>query len=127
MITGLDTSVVLRLLVGKPEDQAEKARRFLEQAHAAGDELVIGDLVVAEAYHALHYHYGIEKDAARDLLHRMVTSGLIRLDPITSTAALEKADGAGLVDRLVLHRYRSINASTVTFDRKLGAAGANRL
>jgi predicted nucleic-acid-binding protein len=127
MIVGLDSSVVLRLLTGQPADQALKARHFLERAHAASDEVMVSDLVVAEAYHALHYHYGVEKESARDLLHRMVTSALIRLEPQASTVALEQVAGAGVVDRLILHRYRAFNASTVTFDQQLGAAGGTRL
>ncbi len=126
MIVGLDTSVVLRLLVGQPADQAARARKQLERAHAAGDDVIVSDLVLAEAYYALHYHYRLSKVDARDLLKRMMTSGVVRMDPEGSLIALDRSDGAGFVDRLILHRYRAINATTATFDRKLGAAGASK-
>ena len=127
MKLGLDTSVVLRLLIGQPADQTAIARRRLEQAHAEGDHVFVIDTVIAEAYHALVHHYRIEKSQARALLHRMVTSGAILPEPAELVTALEPAPGAGVVDRLILHRHRSLQASTITFDRALGAAGAVRL
>jgi len=124
---GLDTSVVLRLLTGQPTDMAETARRRLEQAHADGDAVVISDLVLAECYYALVHHYQFDKEDARDKLHNMANSGTVVIEPIEARGALDKAAGAGLVDRLILHRYRAIQASTLTFDKALGAAGATRL
>lgn len=127
MIQGLDTSVVLRLLTGEPEDLAVVAKQRLEQAHAENDTVMVSDLVLAEAYYALVYHYKKDKDEARQLLQRMATSGTVHVDPAQSRAALEPAAGAGLVDRLILNRYRSMQASTLTFDRALGAAGGVNL
>lgn len=127
MKLGLDTSVVLRLLIGQPADHAAIARHRLEQAHADGDQVIVIDTVIAEAYHALVHHYRLEKTQARALLHRMVTSGTILPEPAELVTALEPSLGAGVVDRLILHRHRSIQASTITFDRALGAAGAVRL
>jgi predicted nucleic-acid-binding protein len=121
---GLDTSVVIRLLIGEPADQAALARQRLEQAHVDGDTVVIADLVLAESYYALVYHYKLDKGEAREHLKRMAVSGAVQLDPPEALAALEAASGAGLVDRLILHRYRAGQASTLTFDRALGAAGA---
>lgn len=127
MKLGLDTSVVLRLLIGLPADHAVIARQRLEQAHADGDQVIVIDTVIAEAYHALVHHYRIEKSQARALLHRMVTSGTVLPEPAELVTALEPSLGAGVVDRLILHRHRSIQASTITFDRALAAAGAVRL
>jgi predicted nucleic-acid-binding protein len=124
MNLGLDTSVVLRLLIGQPADLALVARQRLEQAHAENDKVVVTDLVIAEAYYALVHHYKRDKDEARQLLQRMTTSGIVHSDPPQAVAALDAAPGAGLVDRLILHRHRSFAATTLTFDRALGAAGA---
>ena len=123
MNQGLDTSVVLRLLTGEPDDLAVVAKQRLERAHAENDTIMVSDLVLAEAYYALVYHYKKDKDEARQLLQRMATSGTVHVDPAQAQAALEPAAGAGLVDRLILNRYRSMQASTLTFDRALGAAG----
>jgi predicted nucleic-acid-binding protein len=124
MILGLDTSVVLRLLTGEPANLALIAKKRLEQAHAENDSILITDLVLAEAFYALVHHYRFGKDLARDLLQRMATSGVVLINPPEAMEALEVAAGAGLVDRLILHRHRGLQAATLTFDRALGAAGA---
>lgn len=125
---GLDTSVVVRLLVGLPEAQARTARRRLERAVEDGERVVVSDLVLAEAYYALQHHYGVPKSEARSILHRFASSGTVEVDPIQAVAALELKPGAGLVDRLVHARYQSLGVATTTFERKQGALeGAIRL
>ena len=108
---GLDTSVVVRLLVGIPESQARAARRRLERAVEASEPVVASDLVVAETYYALQHHYAVPKAEARAILRRFVESGVVRLEPPVSSAALAVASGAGLVDRLIHLRYRSLGRS----------------
>jgi predicted nucleic acid-binding protein len=128
MAIGLDTSVVLRLLVGLPEAQARLARRRLERALQDGEVVLVTDLVVAEAYFALQYHYGVPKEAARELLHRLVESGVVAIVPPEGALALRPARGAGLVDRLIHERHKHHGAVTVTFERKQAALeGAQRL
>jgi predicted nucleic acid-binding protein len=125
---GLDTSVVVRLLVGLPESQARVARRRLEDAVEAGEPVVVSDLVIAETYHALQHHYAVPKTQARAILRRFVGSGIVVLEPRGAFGALEVAGGAGLVDRLIHLRYRSLGAITLTFERRQGSLeGAVRL
>lgn len=128
MSVGLDTTVVLRLLTGEPAAQARVARERIERAHVAGEAVVVTDLVIAEAYFALQYHYGLPKARARAALAAMARSGALTLDPPDAVSALAPSAGAGVVDRLIHARHGAIGASTHTFDRKLGAlAGAVRL
>jgi len=65
---GLDTSVVLRLLIGEPRAQADVARRRIERALIAGEKVVVTDLVVAEAFHALRHHYDVPQTGVVDRL-----------------------------------------------------------
>jgi predicted nucleic acid-binding protein len=125
---GVDTSVVIRLLVGEPPAQARSARLRLEKAVEAGEPVLVADIVLAEAYFALHHHYGVPKEEARGLLRDFTTSGVVTLAPFEATVALEPGKGAGLVDRLIVARYRSMGALTLTFERKQAALeGAARL
>jgi predicted nucleic acid-binding protein len=117
---GLDASVVVRLLVGAPEGQAQAARRRLEKAFQAGEEVLVCDLVVAEAYHALHYHYGVPKEEARELLVRFLRSGAVSPDPASVLELLGEAGSSGLVDRMIHQRYHDRGASTFTFDERQG-------
>ncbi len=120
MTLGLDTTVVLRLIVGEPRAQTDLARTRLEDAFARGEPIHVSDLVVAEAYYALRYHYGLDKEVAREKLHAMLSSGVVSLEPQTSFTALEPARSPGLVDRLIAARYRAQGGVTLTFDRALG-------
>jgi len=124
---GLDTSVVIRLLTEDIPHLVAIAKTRILEAHAQGERLVVSDLVVHESYFALQ-QYGIAKDQARELLERMLTSGSIHLEPATSLPALAAATGAGLVDRLIVERYRALGASVWTFDQKQGSLiGVTRL
>ena len=78
---GLDTSVVLRLLVGVPEAQARAAQRRLERAIEGGESVFVCDLVIAEAYYALQFHYAVPKAEARSMLIRFVRSGVVTVGP----------------------------------------------
>ncbi len=72
MTHGLDTSVVMRLLTGDPPDQAEVAATFVAESKAAGDRLLVTDLVVAEVYFALHSKYKVPKAEALQRLREFV-------------------------------------------------------
>jgi predicted nucleic acid-binding protein len=125
---GLDTSVVLRLLTGQPAADARLALARLERAHAAAEAVLVTDLVLAEAYFALHYHYGLSKEEARSHLLRMAGSGTISIVPPEAVNALVPAHGAGLADRLIHARHRAEGAITLTFGRKMSSLeGAVRL
>jgi predicted nucleic acid-binding protein len=125
---GLDTSVVLRLLTGEPAAEAHLARGRIERAHAAAEPVIVTDLVLAEAYFALHHHYGLAKEEARAHLRRMAGSGIVTVVPPEAVPALDPSAGAGLADRLIHARHRAEGAITVTFDKKMSALeGAVRL
>ena len=90
--------------------------------------MLVCDLVVAEAYYALQFHYDVPKAEARKILMRFVRSGVVTLEPREAEDVLGATAGAGLVDRLIHARHRALGAVTLTFERKLGALeGAVRL
>jgi len=121
MTVGLDTSVVVRLAVGQPERLAERAKQRLARAFRNGEEVVVTDTVLAEAYYALCYHYDVPKEVARSQLHAMISGGLIRAEPPEAGAELEKGGRAGVVDRMIAARYRRESVLTLTFDKKLAS------
>jgi predicted nucleic acid-binding protein len=128
MLLGLDTSVVVRLLVGLPEKQAVRAKQRLEKALGRGERVLVTDLAIAEAYQALQHHYGVPKPEASELLQRFVSSGVVRLEPESSLPVLAELGGAGLVDRLIHARHRNRGAVTLTFERRQAQLeGAERL
>ena len=123
MNVGLDTSVVLRLLLGQPAEQAQRALAFLEEAAKRGDRAVVSDLVVAEAYFALQHHYGVPKKEALVALRRMFADGEIEAQGVA--AEVLAADGLasakpGLVDRLIQGGYVAAGGSMATFEKAAG-------
>jgi len=119
---GLDTSVVLRILTGEPEEQARATRDFLRTSIHQGMRIVVSDLVISEAYFALVTHYGISKREAVDGLLEMLERGVVH--PCPGACSVEvlramKASGQkpGLVDRLIHAEYSSLPAGMATFER----------
>jgi len=115
---GIDTCVVLRLLVGEPEGQAACAKAFIEECYYDGIEVCVGDMVVAESYHALIYHYDVPKlkavAALRDFLGSpMVTTTGHAIPVIMSYTGT----GTGLVDRLIRAETLDHTYEIRTFDR----------
>jgi len=117
---GLDTSVVLRLLIGEPRRQLDVARRRIDRALSAGDTVVVTDLVVAEAFHALRHHYGVPEATALTKIREFLGSGIVHPDPagVLDALAYAGAGRLGVVDRLIVARHRALGAITATFDRR---------
>ena len=123
MKTGLDTSVVLRLLLGQPKEQAIRAVAFLDELARAGRRAVVSDLVVAEAYFALQYHYGVSKPDALMGLRRLFADG--EIEPLGAAAKVLATEGLasakpGFVDRLIHGAYTNAADGMVTFEKADG-------
>lgn len=127
MKVGLDTSVVLRLLLGQPADQAQRAVAFLETVAHRGDQAVVSDLVAAETYFALQHHYAVPKKDALAALRRMFADGEIESQGVVlEVLALEGLASAkpGFVDRLIQGAYISNGGSMATFEKASGKLDA---
>jgi predicted nucleic acid-binding protein len=124
-MVGLDTSVLVRLLIGVPADQATTALAFVKEARLAGRQVVVSDLVVSEAYFALHFHYDVPEPEAITALCQVLQSGLV--DPAEGRAVVEILDEMarssakpGFVDRLIHAQYERRPATMATFERAAG-------
>jgi predicted nucleic-acid-binding protein len=120
MKAGLDTSVVLRLLLGQPADQTARAVAFLDELSRGGDHAVISDLVAAEAYFALQHHYDVSKQDALLGLRQLFADGEIK--PLGAVAEVLATSGLasarpGFVDRLIHGAYADATDEMVTFER----------
>ena len=58
----LDTSVLVRILVNMPQPLASEVIADVARRIAAGDTIVVSNLVLSEAYYALQHHYGVDKE-----------------------------------------------------------------
>jgi predicted nucleic acid-binding protein len=123
MNVGLDTSVVLRLLVGSPPAQSSAAVTFLDELYRSGGNACISDLVVAETYFALQFHYGIAKGDAIAALAALLATGEIvatgQAGRVLSQSGLATAK-PGFVERLIHAAYAESDCKMVTFEKAAG-------
>lgn len=123
MIAGpssLDTSVILRLLVGEPAFQYRVAQSFLDEQLAEGNPVFACDHVLAEAYFALQSFYGIPKSEALAVLLRFTRKSGVTV----STVAAEVLELPGLatakpgfVDRLIHGASQCTGQTLITFEK----------
>ena len=117
---GLDTSFVLRLLMGEPPAQASLAVARMNALRFSGKQAVVSDLVVCETYFALHHHYEVPKQLALDKLKEFLESPEIAPTgealAILQEAGLGKAK-PGFVDRLIHVHYLREASCMLTFEK----------
>jgi predicted nucleic acid-binding protein len=117
----LDTTFLVRLLTGDPVPQFHLAAGFLEKCRREEGVVEVLDLVLAEAYFALQYHYGFPKDAALKSLHQFAEQPVVALSKyaleILSLPGLSSAN-PGFVDLLIHGFSRTKNCKLVTFEKK---------
>lgn len=118
---GIDTSVLVRLLTGEPEESFEfcvtKLSALIEDEAA---EIFVSNQVIGEAYIAVQHHYGVSKNDAREGLLQVLRSGLVApLNGKAVLAALEDLGGAGLFDRLIADEYSRRGLRVLTLDNRM--------
>jgi predicted nucleic acid-binding protein len=125
---GIDTSVLVRLLTGDPEDVYQRCLESLtDLVENGGAELFASSQVIGEAYVAVQHHYGVDKADARSGLISVLSSGLVApLHGEATLTALAARTGCGLLDRLIAEDYRRAGLQTLTLDRKMAALPQTR-
>lgn len=120
---GIDTTILVRLATGDPEDGFEHCVRKLTALIERDDaEVFASNQVIGEAYVALQHHYGVSKPDARAALAGVLASGLVApLNGAGVVAALQANQGCGLLDRLLADDYRRAELTTLTLDRRMAA------
>ena len=127
---GIDTSILVRLVTGDPEQDFARCvrglRALIDRDHA---EFVASNQVIGEAYIAVQHHYGLSKADARATLSNVLRSGLVTpLNGRSALAILDAGGGPGLLDRLIADDYVRAGLDILTLDRKMAALpGVQRL
>jgi predicted nucleic acid-binding protein len=126
-VIGVDTSVVVRYLVGAPEEQADRAARLME----SDQEIGISLLVLAETAHVLRSFYRVPRSLIADQLIELLTrSNVLPLEIGKADAldALVRARAFGSVpitDALIAASARAAGSVPVyTFDETFGRLGS---
>ena len=120
MTFGLDTSVVLRLLTGQPQELAARALARYQDGIAAGDDFCVSDVVAAEAYFALQQHYRKTKEEALEALKGFSSGEGISFSQnfamSINTPDIHNAN-PGFVDRMLVSSYRGQGQITLSCEK----------
>lgn len=120
MVHGLDTSVVVRLVTGLPEEPARQVGTMVADGIRDGDEFAVSSLVLSEAYFALQHHYGFTKEEALLSLRALAGTRGMRVSgtnlAILDTPGLAKAN-PGFVDRMIVGEYAFSGIDTFSCEK----------
>jgi predicted nucleic-acid-binding protein len=128
---GVDTNVIVRLLVADDERQADAASRYLKQHCSSDDPALLSDIVLVECAWVLEDVYEYSRPQIGDAI-----------DGLLATSQLRAADASAV--SMALQRFRSSSADfadcllgvvnsdagceyTATFDRKASKLAEFRL
>ncbi len=120
---GIDTSVLVRLVVGEPQSDFRHAVEALQSmVEDEGREIFASNQVIGEAYVTIQHHYGVSHTDTRAALTNVLTSGLVA--PLNGQAviqALQSPESPGLFDRLIADDYSRAGLETLTLDRRMAS------
>lgn len=123
----VDTSVIVRYLVGTPKDQADRAAQLIEGEPEIGVSL----LALAETAHVLRSFYRLPRPEIAERLIELVTRTNImpleitKADAIDALVRARSFESSPITDALIAGSARASGALPVyTFDRDFGRLGA---
>lgn len=125
---GIDTSVLVRLVTGRPPDMYSLCVERLTALIADGTEIFASNQVIGETFVVVQHHYGATKEDARAELCNTLSSGLVA--PLNGQAvieALSASGGPGLFDHLIANDYAQADLHVLTLDRKMASLPDARL
>lgn len=123
---GVDTNVLVRLVVTDDVAQQKAAKQRIAAAAAAGEAVFITAVVVAELTWVLESVYGYGREAVAGVVEALLETAPFQVEhrgAVLEAVAAFRRGRAGLSDHLILSVSRAQGALPVlTFDRKLAAA-----
>lgn len=128
---GIDTNVLLRLLLHDDDTQARKARREIETIESAGTQVLINDVVLAETLWTLRGRFASDKDELLLTLRSLLGAASFAFENrsiVQQALALYEASNAGFSDCLIAAKNTGIGCEyTATFDRAMRTLPAVKL
>lgn len=123
----VDTSVVVRYLVGTPEDQAERATALIQGEREIGISLV----ALAETAHVLRSFYRVPRPLIVDELINLMTRENVTSIEIAKTDTVEALvrarayPSSPIADALIAASARALGAVPLhTFDKRFARLGS---
>ena len=121
---GIDTNVLVRLLVQDDEDQFDRARRLIRREAHAGEPVRISLLVLLETEWVLRSRYKLTKNEILETFSELLSAVDLSFEDepsVEEALFVWKDSSAQFADCLIGARHRALGCSaTATFDN--GAA-----
>jgi predicted nucleic-acid-binding protein len=119
---GIDTNVVMRLLVSDDAEQTRRARKLIEQALNREETVLVSLLVLIESEWVLRSSYGFKRDAVLAMFRALLEARELSFEdePAVEEALFHWKDSAcGFADCLITAHNRQLGCRvTATFDAK---------
>jgi len=122
-VIGIDTNVLLRLLLDDDPPQARRARHVASSAEAAGQPLFVNDVVLTETIRTLGSRYDATKSELIDTLRSLLDNARLTFENrsvLSEALAGFERSSAGFADCLIIAKNAAAGCEhTATFDRAL--------
>jgi predicted nucleic-acid-binding protein len=119
---GIDTNVVMRLLVLDDLEQTRRARRLIDKALSRDEAVLVSILVLIESEWVLRSRYGFKPDEILGMFRTLLEARELSFEdePAVEEALFRWTDSAcGLADCLIIAHNRQLGCrATATFDSK---------
>ncbi len=117
----VDTNVLLRFITGTPPEDAEQVKRLFEAVDRGDIQLILDEIVVAEAVWVLTSFYKFPRQEVRSVLQALIVhEGIImehKTDVLVALAFFAELNVDFEDALLAVHMGQSGTSSIVTFDR----------
>jgi predicted nucleic-acid-binding protein len=119
---GIDTNVVVRLVVSDDAEQTRRARKLVEQALTRDEPVLVSLLVLLESEWVLRSRYGFNREALLGIFRALLESRELSFEdePALEEALFRWKDSAcEFSDCLIVAHNRQMGCrATATFDGK---------
>ena len=120
---GIDTNVLLRLLLDDDPSQVRRARHAASSAEAAGHPVFVNDVVLTEAVWTLGSRYEATKSEVIETLRSLLDNARLAFENrsvLSEAVSAFESSSAGFADCLIIAKNAAAGCShTATFDRAL--------
>lgn len=127
----LDTNVLLRLLLNDDASQSRKAQQAVEAVEAAGGQVMLNDIVLAEAVWTLRGKYDTGKPDLLRMLRGVLDTASFAFESrnvLAQALAMYEESAADFPDCLIAAKNAAAGCDhTATFDRAMRGLPAVKL
>jgi predicted nucleic-acid-binding protein len=119
---GIDTNVVVRLVIADDAEQTRRARKLIDQALGRDESVLVSLLVLLESEWVLRSRYGFGREALLSIFRALLEARELSFEdePALEEALFHWKDSAcGFSDCLIAAHNRQMGCrATATFDAK---------